>query len=240
MSKKKKKSSDEEAGGSFMMMFVTLSLILLAFFILLNSLAVIDAKKKRQAMGSLLGSFGIMPGSDSPDQSDEQSIKTAKLFSGEGMNQFFKELQREIDLIQSQGEIPEDQAQVTFDKSTGEIKILLSEQLLFPAGEAVISLVLFPLLDKTAQIARQTGGRMVVTGHTDNRKNRGRSNNWELSLKRGVIVARHLEAVGPIRKGQVLASGMSHYEPLKANDSAEGRAANRRVEIQIRTKDVDY
>ena len=237
---KKKKQADPEPAGSFMMMFVTLSLILLAFFILLNSLAVLDNEKKRLAMGSLLGSFGIMPGSDSTDESKEQNIKSAELFQGEGLHQLFKEIRKEIDLILTQQKIDAGATGVTFDKETGEIKIILAEKLLFPAGEAVVSLTLFPLLDKTAHIARQTGGRVIVTGHTDSRKAKGMASNWQLSLQRGVIVARHLEAVGPLRKGQILASGMSHYEPLEENDTPDGRAANRRVEIHIRTKDVDY
>jgi chemotaxis protein MotB len=95
-------------------------------------------------------------------------------------------------------------------------------------------------LDKTAAIAKSTGGRVIVTGHTDSRKSAGVVSNWVLSLERGIMVARHLEAVGPLSKSQVSAKGASSYRPIKSNDTEDGRAANRRVEIQIRTKDKEY
>ena len=241
---KKKKETIEEGGGSFMMMFVTLSLILLAFFILLNSLAVLDAKKKRMALGSLLGSFGIMPGADSVERSvAKNSRASADLLSGEGVQKMFDAIRKEMEMILSMEDLDADSGAALFDEKTGEVKIILAERLLFPEGEAVVSLTLFPLLYKTAEIARKTGGHVVVTGHTDSKQTKGRggsANNWRLSLHRGTVVARHLEAVGPLTKGQILASGLSHYRPLKTNDTPEGRAANRRVEINIRTKDVNW
>ena len=240
MGKKRKGSNDEGGGGGFMMMFVTLSLLLLAFFILLNSMATINQQKKRVALGSLLGSFGIMPGADSTENASEKSIKKSSLISGEGIYQMFKEIKREMELILSMNEIDKNDIDAEFDEQTGEIKIILAERLLFPAGEAVVSLRLFPLLDKTAAIARRTGGRVIVTGHTDSRKSPGVAADWVLSLKRGIMVARHLEAVGPLGKRQVSARGASHYMPIRNNDTESGRAANRRVEIQIRTKDKDY
>lgn len=223
-----------------MMMFVTLSLLLLAFFILLNSMSTIDNSKKRVALGSLLGSFGIMPGADSTDNSKTQSVKKSSMISGEGLYQMFKEVKKELELIASINELEKGDVEAIFDEQTGEIKIILSERLLFPAGAAVVSLRLFPLLDKTAAIARRTEGRVIVTGHTDSRKSAGVASNWVLSLERGIMVARHLEAVGPLSKSQVSAKGASSYRPIKSNDTENGRAANRRVEIQIRTKDKEY
>lgn len=223
-----------------MMMFVTLSLLLLAFFILLNSMSTIDNTKKRVALGSLLGSFGLMPGADSTDNSKKQTIKKSSMISGEGLYQMFKEVKRELELIMSINDVEKGDVDAVFDEQTGEIKIILAERLLFPAGAAVVSLRLFPLLDKTAAIAKRTGGRVIVTGHTDSRKSAGIASNWVLSLERGIMVARHLEAVGPLSKSQVSAKGASSYRPIKSNDTEDGRAANRRVEIQIRTKDRDY
>jgi chemotaxis protein MotB len=236
----KKKREPEVEKDTFMMMFVTLSLILLAFFILLNSMAVVDNKKKRLALGSLLGSFGIMPGGESADSSREQSMKKASIISGDGMYKMFKEVKKEIEVILSNEEETEGGLTATFDEKTGEIKIVLAERLLFPPGEAVVSIRLFSLLDKTASIAVRTGGKVIVTGHTDNRSGSRTASNWRLSMDRGIIVARHLEAMGPLAKGQIIASGASHYVPIDDNATEEGRAANRRVEIQIRSKEMDF
>jgi chemotaxis protein MotB len=50
----------------FTVQFCALSIILLAFFILLNSMATLDKEKMRLALGSLIGTFGRMPGGDDP------------------------------------------------------------------------------------------------------------------------------------------------------------------------------
>ena len=119
---KKKKETIEEGGGSFMMMFVTLSLILLAFFILLNSLAVLDAKKKRMALGSLLGSFGIMPGADSVERSvAKNSRASADLLSGEGVQKMFDAIQKEMEMILSMEDLDADAGAALFDEKTGEV-----------------------------------------------------------------------------------------------------------------------
>jgi len=62
MAKKKKKEADEVAKDGNVVLFTALSMILLAFFIVLNSLAVVDTNRKLSALGSLLGSFGVLPG----------------------------------------------------------------------------------------------------------------------------------------------------------------------------------
>ena len=63
---RKKKKQDDDGVDIGRTMTVSLFLILLTFFILLNSIAVIDENKKRVALGSLLGSFGQLPGGKSP------------------------------------------------------------------------------------------------------------------------------------------------------------------------------
>ncbi|MCP4606241.1 MAG: OmpA family protein [Proteobacteria bacterium] len=237
MGKKKKKGSDDDVGdGGFMMMFVTLSLILLAFFILLNSMAVINADRKKAALGSLLGSFGLMSGSGSTGQGKEGKMGKESLIGGDGMVQMFEQTQKLLDKMRKSSGVDAESAEVTFDKAKGNIKLVLADQLVFPAGTSVISLKLFPILDHIAAIALQSDGSVTVTGHTDDRRVRGGVSNWELSLQRGTIVARHLEAIGPLSREKVCAAGASHYKPRSKNKTAAGRAANRRVEILIKTR----
>ncbi|MCP4679348.1 MAG: flagellar motor protein MotB [Deltaproteobacteria bacterium] len=236
MARKKKKADDDDAGDPFMMMFVTLSMILLAFFILLNSMAVIDMSKKRVALGSLFGSFGMLPGSRSTSQKEGKSPQSDSFLGGDGGLQLFKQARRFVEELRANSGMDKNDADLTIDEKTGDIKLVLSDRLLFPAGTAVISLRLFPLLDNIAAIARKSGGTVKVTGHTDNRRTRGQVSNWELSLQRGTIVARHLESIGPLNRQKIRAAGASHYQPVTDNQSAKDRAVNRRVEIKIKTR----
>ncbi|MDJ0761613.1 MAG: OmpA family protein [Myxococcota bacterium] len=239
MAKKKKAEADDGGGDGFMMMFVTLSLILLAFFILLNSMAVIDSNRKRVALGSLLGSFGLLPGASSTDSSRDVKMNAEGIIGGEGTLEVFDEAKKEVSRLQAMPDVSEGDAKISLNETTGEINVILADRLLFHAGAAVISVMLFPLLEKIAEIAKRSGGEVKVTGHTDDRPLRGKQSNWQLSIERGTIVARHLESIGPLAFGKIYVSGASHYQPRTSNDTEEGRAKNRRVEVLIKTKAVE-
>jgi chemotaxis protein MotB len=73
-----------------------------------------------------------------------------------------------------------------------------------------------------------------VEGHTDDRpiKNSRWRSNWELSTGRAVavLVLLHEQGVDPTR---LAAAGYGEFHPIGKNDSEEGRAKNRRVDIVI-------
>ena len=55
-------------------MVISLFILLFAYFIVLNSIAVIDEKHELEALGSLIGSFGVLPGGLSPIKGEGESI----------------------------------------------------------------------------------------------------------------------------------------------------------------------
>ena len=177
---KKKKVEEQAASDPFMMMFVTLSMILLAFFILLNSMAVMDDSKKRKALGSIFGSFGMLPGSSSTSNSEGKSPQSDSFLGGEGMLQLFKQARRSVEDLRANSGMDKNDVDISVNEKTGDIKLVLSDRMLFPAGTAIISLKLFPLLYNIAAIARKSGGTVKVTGHTDSRRSRRKSSKWDL------------------------------------------------------------
>ena len=66
MKSKPIKADDDAALGGNRILIVALFIILLAFFIVLNSIAVVDERRKLEAIGSLVGTFGILPSGLSP------------------------------------------------------------------------------------------------------------------------------------------------------------------------------
>lgn len=94
----------------------------------------------------------------------------------------------------------------------------------------------WPLLDKIAAIV-QTSDRVIrVEGHTDNQalpKNDRFETNWELSTARAIWIVRYMRAKFNIPIGRLSAAGFADGQPLMKNDTEEGRAINRRVEIVI-------
>ncbi len=64
--KKRKNAEESQISSGWMVTFTNLMILLLAFFIVLVNMSVPDSEKKRVALNSLLGSFGLLPGGQSP------------------------------------------------------------------------------------------------------------------------------------------------------------------------------
>lgn len=228
---------DEEEGGgngdSFRMLFVTLSMILLAFFILLNSMATLNDTKKRIALGSLLGSFGLLPGSASVDQ-NKKVMKTQSdiVSSGAGFS-IFKKVQHILKEMMAGNTDETPQIFATFNEKTGEVKIVIADEMLFAPGASVISPRMFHLLGEISRMSASYDGYIQVIGHTDPRGDQ--RSNWRLSLERGMVVARHLESAGKFGPGKVSALGLSFYSPVDVLETKDKFKVNRRVEIIVTT-----
>ena len=81
---------------------------------------------------------------------------------------------------------------------------------------------------------------MLVEGHTDAARMLGKKfrSNRELSLMRAFSVINHL-VDGGVPSGKLSAYGYGEYRPLAPNDTEEGRARNRRIEITIMRQQTD-
>ena len=123
---------------------------------------------------------------------------------------------------------------VTIRRNDFWIEVEMKTDILFPSGSA-------RLADGAVSILEQLGGVLApfpnpirVEGHTDNKPIRTVlfSSNWELSAARAGSVVRVLANHG-VDPSRLAVIGYGEQRPLKANDSAEGRNANRRVVIVI-------
>lgn len=105
---------------------------------------------------------------------------------------------------------------------------------LFEPGSATLSPTFTQLLDRVGDAIAKVNGAVLIRGHTDNRPIRSARfpSNWHLSQARADSVA---AALTP-RLGEnprVKTEGRAESEPVMSNDTAEGRAQNRRVEIIV-------
>ncbi len=115
------------------------------------------------------------------------------------------------------------------------VVIQLLEKATFRSGYADISVEFDPVLDKIGGILRETPGEIRISGHSDNipiRNERYRSN-WDLSSARAVTVLESLLDLGDLEPQRFVASGHADTVPLGPNNTIEGRAQNRRVDIAI-------
>lgn len=115
-----------------------------------------------------------------------------------------------------------------------QVNLAISDQILFASAEAELTPEGLKTLQPLVPILRQGDHRVTVEGHTDDRPITTDKfpSNWELSAARAASVVRYLQDQG-IASDRLRAVGYANTRPVADNDSAEGRAANRRVEIVI-------
>lgn len=112
----------------------------------------------------------------------------------------------------------------------------LPEGVLFDSGRADLKEDGQSTLGQVATVLSTIPNReFQIAGHTDNVPiaNRRFPNNWALSTARAVTVARYLIDDGNVPANRISAAGYADTQPVSANDSAEGRAQNRRIEIVL-------
>jgi len=113
--------------------------------------------------------------------------------------------------------------------------IQILERASFASGSADVRQEFLPILVKISQLIAGQKGTITVSGHTDNvpiSNSRFRSN-WELSTARAVSVAEQLLRGAPLDESRLVVAGHADTRPQANNDTAEGRARNRRVDISI-------
>jgi len=118
----------------------------------------------------------------------------------------------------------------------GVVYISISDKLLFRSGSYTVTKQAEAVLGKVAQVLNANPDiNILVEGHTDNVpiKNNINEDNWDLSVKRATSVTRILQNKYNIEPGRMTAGGKGEYSPIDTNDTAEGRAKNRRTRIVI-------
>jgi chemotaxis protein MotB len=117
----------------------------------------------------------------------------------------------------------------------GRMLLALPNDVLFDSGKTALKADGKDAIGKIAQVLATIGDRhFLVGGHTDNVpiKNAKFPSNWELSTARAVEVVKLLIAGG--MKPQVLgAAGYAEADPVASNDTPDGKALNRRIEIVL-------
>lgn len=115
------------------------------------------------------------------------------------------------------------------------LEITIPEVALFASARAVLQESAQPVLTELAATLREGGDtRISVEGHTDNVPVQGGqfASNWDLASARANAVARYLLEHG-FEPWRLQSVSYADTRPVATNDSETGRAANRRVELQI-------
>jgi chemotaxis protein MotB len=134
-------------------------------------------------------------------------------------------------------EVAANQMQIT--RLRDAIKVTVNSELLFPSGDWRMPVEAQRTLSKIVpSLAPKQQNKVQVNGYTDNvpigpgLKSQGVTSNLELSQKRADTVMQFLIAQG-VNPRLVSAQGFGEQDPVASNDTPEGRAQNRRVELTL-------
>ncbi len=122
-------------------------------------------------------------------------------------------------------------------RNGNRLTINLSNRILFPSGSAELRAEGLEVLGRVADVLsdRLAGLNVQIGGHTDNipvSAGGAFDDNWDLSAARALSVVRYFEANG-VEARRLSAVGYGDEQPVATNDTAEGRALNRRIEMVL-------
>jgi len=134
------------------------------------------------------------------------------------------------------------QGQVTISELKGKLTVNMVDSILFDSGKAEVKRGGLEILGKVVSILKDVSEKSIrIEGHTDDVQiSRALAQryptNWELSAARAINVTRFLQDQG-IDPANLSAVAYGEWKPVATNDTAEGKAKNRRIEIILVPKE---
>lgn len=209
----------------YLITYADLITLLLGLFIILYAMSNIDLEKYKDtvgALGNVFGSSGEIAGIENPE--------FLKQLSEQGPNLFDK-----LKNVISDNSY-EDRVKLIHNERGITVSIL--EDIIFASGKAEITDKSKLVLGKIATVIRTIENDLRIEGHTDNIPIASKlyASNWHLSVARATNTAYYFMEDEKILPDRVSIVGYSEYKPVATNDTEEGRAQNRRVDIVILNK----
>lgn len=218
----------KKGAPGWMVTFGDMMALLLTFFVLLLSFAQLDIVKFEEASGSLKDAFGI------------QTLQQVNpLPTGETM--MATDFQQQIVLVHLKEKL---QVILVNQTDNGEAEVIelengfmvrLTHDLLFDDSLAVRD-AMKPKLQQVATLLAEVPNMVFVSGHTDNQPadpNGTYPNNWSLSSALASSMVTYFADEGGVDPARMQARGLAEYSPVESNETEEGRAKNRRIEVLI-------
>lgn len=129
--------------------------------------------------------------------------------------------------------------EISVEMKNGKVYVSMSDKLLFKSGSADVEEKGKDALRKLSEVLnKNTDIDVEIEGHTDNVpiKTARYKDNWDLSVDRATNIVRMLEQEYGVTAKRLTAAGKGEFVPKASNETAEGRAKNRRTEIVLSPK----
>lgn len=253
---KKAKKKEEEVSEGWLLPYSDMMTLLLALFIVMFSMAKVDDKKFqeiRTEFGTLLsdknnagnsiidsavnmGHVATHKGGDHDDKeaaSQKEALLVAKLDTQQ-LKQTTEQLQDDIAKAGLTGT-------VSAKMASDGIHLTFNSSILFDSGSATLSKSTQTTLKDVTQHFKELNHDIIIAGYTDNvpEKSTQFPSNWELSAARAISVMNFFIAQKAVLSNRVSIQAYADNQPKASNETAAGRAKNRRVEIIVQKNNLD-
>ena len=238
---------NEENQDRWLVSYADFITLLFALFVVLYAISKVDESKYKVLGNSLSFAFGAIslgkPGGAGTIQAvvqNEQELLLKSLV--DKRNARLAEQQQKLNAVMQNMAnnlnkvlaplIKSDQVNVT--QTSRGVVIDINASALFEQGEAVLQRSASRTLSAVAKVLEAGTEAIEVEGHTDDIPifTPQYPSNWELSAARASSVVRLFIEQGVVAE-RLRAVGLASYHPIISNDTAEGRARNRRVTVSI-------
>ncbi|MDO1501850.1 OmpA family protein [Winogradskyella maritima] len=129
---------------------------------------------------------------------------------------------------------------LTVEQRDGKVYVSMENKLLFQSGSWSVGTEGRKAVQQLGSVlAENPEIAILIEGHTDNVPYKGNaqlSGNWDLSTKRATAIVNILRENNAINPENLTAAGRGEYAPIATNDTAEGKAKNRRIEVILTPK----
>jgi len=261
--KKKNQHEEEGNSERWLVSYADFITLLFAFFTTLYAISTVDAQKMGKMVTSMRASFdstlfptgsnslSLSKGSESAEiaptsrdilnsvklpkglyareSSDLRKYSGAQVLSGE---KSMGRLKRSVESLLG-ADVMKGTVRARLDPRG--LIISLGEGGFFDSGSDQIKPEGRALLDTIATSLVSVGNQIRIEGHTDNVpiKNSKFPSNWELSTARATAIVSYLIAQFGFRPELLSAAGYAEYRPAAPNDTEDGKARNRRVDVVV-------
>lgn len=229
---------DHDHHDRWLISYADLITLLFAFFVVMYAVSAVNENKYRvlaHSLGDAFGKSGSIPGERAqirtlaratqvPQRAPKQPPAIAEQAH---MTEVANSLLEAMAPLVKEGK-------VRMTRSRRGISIEINANVLFDPGRAELHAQSLNVLSAVAAKLKNEPFNLEIIGHTDGVpiSNSVFASNWELSSVRAASVVRLLADQG-IAPARLYAIGREASQPIATNDSADGRARNRRVEIMI-------
>lgn len=238
MRRRRRIAYDHDNHDRWLISYADFITLLFAFFVVMYAISAVNENKYRVLASSLGSAFGKtvtndvpvpqLPTVTLPPEVKQRSLKQQQAI--EEQAHMTKVASSLLDVMAPL--VKEGQVRVT--QSRRGVSIEINANVLFAPGRADLEPRSLAVLRAVAEKLKNEPFNLEVTGHTDNVpiSNSAFASNWELSAVRATSVVRLLADSG-IAPARLSAIGREASQPVASNDTVEGRARNRRVELMI-------